>query len=141
MSKPRITISLKPEDHEVLQRLAELQGGSMSRIVSELLEEVMPMLEKLCVTLEKVKNSSDSVKATLLRGAQQAEDDMYPILASAQATFDSFVEVVDCGTAQAADLSTVGGAVSNDDPRPVITGVNSPKKGPKTPKLTRNQVL
>lgn len=113
----------------------------MSRIVSELLEEVMPMLEKLCVTLEKVKNSSDSVRATLLRGVQQAEDEMQPVLESAQAAFDSFVEVLDCSDDQAADLSTLGGAVSNDDPRPVITGVNSPKKGPKSPKLTRKQVL
>ena len=67
--KPRITITLEPEQHAVLRRLAELQGGSMSRIVSEFLGEVTPILSQVADALELAQRASSDARASTRRCA------------------------------------------------------------------------
>lgn len=55
----RISISLKPEVHNLISELAELQNKPMSRIVVELIEEMYPMLSEVTKALKEIKTATD----------------------------------------------------------------------------------
>ena len=58
---PRVAITFEVEDHDVLKRLAEIQGTSFSKIVSELIHEVVPQLKGVLVALEQAKAASEKL--------------------------------------------------------------------------------
>jgi hypothetical protein len=88
--KPRITITLEQDQYLVLKRMADLQGGSMSRIVSDLLSEVVPVLNSVCDSLELAKKAQDDVRANLRRVAEEAQNDLEPIARMFSDQFDMF---------------------------------------------------
>jgi hypothetical protein len=51
--KPRAMITLEYEAHDVLKRLAEIQSTSVSKIVGELIHEVIPQLKAVLETIEQ----------------------------------------------------------------------------------------
>lgn len=55
--KPRLQISLSPQTLAVVRRLAVLQKVPASRVVSELIEDVAPMLSKMVDTLESMETA------------------------------------------------------------------------------------
>lgn len=134
--KPRITITLEPEQHAVLRRLADLQGGSMSRIVSEFLGEVTPILGQVADALDLAKRASADARAKFLRAAEDAEQELRPLADFTRTQFDLFAAEIGRiveekeqppGAAQAAtgaraarDGAARGAKVQG--PRPVITG-------------------
>ena len=135
--KPRITITLEPEEHATLQRLAKLQGGSMSGILREFMGEVMPILAKVADSLELAKRASSDARAKFVRAAEEAEEELRPIAEFTRNQFDMFAKeigrLVDAeqehkpgGDADAAGARTArpdaSGARSGAGPRPVITG-------------------
>lgn len=140
--KPRITITLEPDQHDVLRRLAGLQGGSMSRIVSELLAEVTPVLERVCESLELAKRAQAGVRANLRRVAEEAEEDLRPLAEIARNQFDLFAaelqRLVEAGEGSHHEAPNAGDRVRDrrgragagadaegaeaQSPRPVITG-------------------
>lgn len=114
-SKPRITITLEPEQHEILRRLADLQGTSMSRIVTEFLGEVVPILANVVTTLEAAQRSSSDARAKFVRTAETAEAELRPLAEFARNQFDLF----------AGEISRLEHASS---PRPVITGATKSQR-------------
>jgi len=59
--KPRAMITLEFEDHDVLKRLAEIQSTSVSKIVGELIHEVVPQLKGVLAALEQAKAASEKL--------------------------------------------------------------------------------
>ena len=55
----RVPISLKPELYAVISDLAELQNKPMSKVISDLLEEISPLLSGLRDGLKEVKQSNN----------------------------------------------------------------------------------
>lgn len=55
----RVPISLKPELYAVISDLAELQNKPMSKVISDLLEEISPLLSGLRDGLKEVKESNN----------------------------------------------------------------------------------
>lgn len=55
----RISISLNPDLHKVISDLGDLQNKPMSRVVVEMLEEMLPMLQVIRNGLEEVKKGND----------------------------------------------------------------------------------
>lgn len=150
--KPRITITLEPDQHAVLRRLAGLQGGSMSRIVSELLAEVTPVLERVCESLELAKRAQAGVRANLRRVAEEAEEDLKPLAEMARNQFDLFAleleRLVQAGAGKQPDEPDAGDRVRDRrgragagadaegeeaaSPRPVITGATGVQRRTRT---------
>lgn len=139
--KPRITITLEPEHYAVLQRMAKAQGGSMARIVTDLVTELAPMLERVVVSLEAAAKAQQGMKASIKRAAEQAEEDMRPLLETARSQFDFFASEMErlANTAQEVrpeplQSPTVAGAADGGrrrggearSPRSVITGATNP---------------
>lgn len=133
--KPRITITLEPEQHAVLRRLADLQGGSMSRIVSEFLGEVTPILSQVADSLELAKQASAEARAKFVRAAEEAEEELRPLAEFTRNQFDIFSQEIERlveqekgrkpeATGEAGTRTARHGAAGADgvSPRPVITG-------------------
>jgi uncharacterized protein (DUF1778 family) len=75
-AKPRITITLTDEQHELLSLLANLQKVSMSSIVVDLLETTFPVLERLAGVLKNAAAAPQNVLDQLKFTAEQAESDV-----------------------------------------------------------------
>ena len=90
--KPRINITVTPERYELLKRLAGHQGTSMSGLVSETLEMMYPVMERVCVVLEAAKMAQESSKEGLRQTIAKAEAELLPMLYQAVGQFDLFVD-------------------------------------------------
>ncbi len=89
---PRIAITVLPHRHDLLKRLAALQGVSMAALVSELLDEFYPVLERVCVALEMAQHAQDSSKTGIREAAAKAEADIAPMVASSLDQLDLFLQ-------------------------------------------------
>lgn len=144
-TKPRITITLEPDQYAVLARLAALQGSPMARIVSELMSEVVPTLEGLCNTLEAAKRADAKVKAQMRKSMEAAEADLMPLAQAVLNQMDMFQEslVAALGTAASLERGCEDGEARSDSPasrsgsgpHPVITGATTPN--PRTSQKSR----
>ncbi len=143
-TKPRLMITLEPEEYEILQRLAAVQGGTKSRIVSEMLAEVLPMLGKAAEAMEAAQRAQECMRASIRAAAEQAEQDMRPLVASAIAHFDHLAREMDSlveparGTAGGSAVSAPSPRAARGrrrkvatvpGPRPVITGATNANGG------------
>ena len=54
-------LTLPPHRYDLITRLAALQGVSRAYLVNDMLEEIYPVLERVCVVLEAAKQSQASV--------------------------------------------------------------------------------
>lgn len=70
-TKPRLTITLEPHTHAVIAELAKLQAKPKARIITELLDSTVPVLERTCYVLALAERASsgmnDDFKASLER--------------------------------------------------------------------------
>lgn len=89
---PRINITVKPERYELLKRLAAHQGTTMSGLVSETMEMMYPVMERVCVVLEAAKMAQESSKDGLRKTIAKAEAELLPMLYEAVGQFDMFVD-------------------------------------------------
>lgn len=144
-TKPRLAITLEPHRHELLRRLARLQGVSASFLVADLVETVAPVLERVCVTLENAQAASASVKENLRRVALEAEAAMQPHAQAVMGQLDMFllqsVQAAEPTGKKATGAKRARPAHGSrrapdalETPRPVITGGRYGTPGPtKTP--------
>lgn len=91
-ANPRIAITVLPHRHDLLKRLAALQGVSMAALVSDLLEEFYPVLERVCVALEMAQQAQDTSKTGIREAAAKAEADLAPLVASSMDQLDMFLQ-------------------------------------------------
>jgi uncharacterized Ntn-hydrolase superfamily protein len=61
-TKPRITITLEPVTALQLKRISELTGNSQSSMVSEVLEQAVPVFERLIKVLEAAQAAQQSAQ-------------------------------------------------------------------------------
>lgn len=111
MKKPRITVSLEPDDYAVLADLSAVNGESMSSIVAGLVSAVTPALSRVADLLRVATTAQGDVLENLRLVAEESEAVMSPLL---QEVMEA-VEVVEGETARVVEA---GGG----DPRPVTRG-------------------
>ena len=95
MSKVRMSVSLKPQEKEVLQQLAYYRGVPASRVLSELVEVAYEPLCKLAILMGKASQA----KAVFNRDMRQALDgissDIEGLLGEALEGLDAIDQLVD----------------------------------------------
>ena len=140
---PRIALTLQPYRYDLLKRMAALQGVTMSSLVSDVLEELYPVLERVCVALEMAKQAQESSKQGLRDSVDRSIGELMPILTAGQAQLDMFIGDVERAVrvaavgadAQAvrpaADARTASAAALN--PRVVTRGSGITEHIPKRP--------
>lgn len=92
--KPRIKLTLEQPRYDLLKRLAALQGVSMAALVTDMLEEFYPVMERVCVVLEAAKQAQATSKQGLRDAVAQAEAELLPLAKATMSQFDLFLEGV-----------------------------------------------
>lgn len=136
-TKPRITVTLTQRQHDVLTAISSNSGQSMSAFVSEMLEQSLPVLERMAESFRKIKAAQDEQKRRIVDELDQAQTAMEPILGQVLGQFDLFMTRME-------DVAgaSIGGAAGtgSGSPAPGSTPVTNrgvtptPAKSPKAPR-------
>lgn len=87
-TKPRITVTLTQRQHDVLKAISEYGGQSMSAFVSEILEQSLPVLERMAESFRKIKAAQDEQKKRIATELDQAQSAVEPMLDQVIGQFD-----------------------------------------------------
>ena len=132
-AKPRVMVTLEARQHQVLASINKSTGQSMSSIVGELVDQAMPVLERIALTFTKLCGMWDAKKATLVHSMEAAQAAFEPLAQEAVGQFDLFLARVE-GRSGSAGLPRSGSparAASVKTP-PTNRGVTPhPRKRPK----------
>jgi uncharacterized protein (DUF1778 family) len=90
-TKPRITVTLTQRQHDVLRVISECGGQSMSAFISELLEQSLPVLERMAQSFRKIKAAQDEQKKRIADELDQAQAEVEPVLEQVLGQFDLFM--------------------------------------------------
>lgn len=87
-NKPRITVTFPVEHYAVLSKLSELQGVSMSSLVVDLFDSVLPLLERTAEILTSARNAPKEVKDSIRKMLDEAEARVIPAASDIIASLD-----------------------------------------------------
>lgn len=136
--KPRITVTLSQRQHDVLRSISDNSGQSMSTFVNELLEQSLPVLERMAETFRKIKAAQDEQKKRIVEELDQAQAEVEPVLDQVLGQFDLFMTKIEqaAGAATTDARERAGVAASAAHSTPVTNrGVTpSPPIPPKRPR-------
>lgn len=138
-ANPRINVTLPPEQYELVSRLAKMQRRSRSAVLLELLETVLPVLERVAVVGEAAQRAHAQAREGLRESVERAEATILPKLAEALEQADWLLEEQVRLVQDSAHRSTpqeAGGARRGGvrGPRPVTRG---PGRGAGRPRKVR----
>lgn len=153
-NKPRLTLTLEPDVADQVARLARIQGCPKSRVLSELLEGVGPVLAKVADTLELMQRVQKGARVGLARALDEAEAELRPMVSAVLEAYDGLGEQIGAiadqieaegGPGRATAQPGVAGAALgpesvSSDPRAVNTGVTAPRNrgnNPSRPRASR----
>lgn len=113
--KPRVTVTLEHDDYERLRALSEMNGESMSSLISGLVGSVAPVLERIVEAGRQFEHLQESVRGDVLARLEAAEDALRPALNEVQEGWVAMLETIEEHSAEAAA-----------DPRAVTRGSRPP---------------
>lgn len=140
-TNPRITVTLAPEVHAVLRRVAQLAGNSQSAIVGDLLLSSLPVFDRMVKALE----AAESLKQEGMKAPQAIKDSLERAQARLEAQLDLSLGDMDQGlrpllqAAEKVSRRAAGGRASRSEagaavgrkgrstPVPVTRGSGTPK--------------
>lgn len=96
-AKPRITITLTNQQHELLQSMAGYQGGSMSSIVVELLETALPVMERIVSVMKAASTAPQEMLDGLKESMERAEVTVLNQMQDHMGKLDVFVKEATAG--------------------------------------------
>lgn len=131
--KPRVNVTLKPEDYALLSTLARQQKRSRADLLRDLFETIRPVLERVAVVSEAAQRAQSTAKQGLIESAEKAEAELQPMVQKALGQFDLFLAEVQQQTEGRAESQPPQAAAADRTPVPVITGVRSRKPVDKSP--------
>lgn len=116
-TKPRITVTLTERQHDVLRSISSNSGQSMSAFVSDLLEQTLPVLERMAETFRKIKSAQDEQKKRIVFELDEAQTAVEPILGQVLGQFDLFMSRMElaAGADAAADGKQRAAAAASED--------------------------
>lgn len=125
---PRVAITVPPHRHDLLKRLAALQGVSMAGLVTDLLNEFYPVLERVCVALEMAKKAQATTKTGIREAAEKAQAEIQPMLAESMNQFDLFMKHLEVSVIEPKEVET-----ESVSPRVVTRGSGIKNNKPSKP--------
>ena len=130
-TKPRITVTLTKRQHEVLRSISENSNQPMSTFISEMLEAALPMLERMAVTFQRVKEAQQAERTRFLDSMDRAQAAIEPVVLNAVGQFDLFLasieEAVGAGSTDARERA--GAPVPTAPSAPATNRGATPRKG------------
>ncbi|MNF74320.1 hypothetical protein D3C85_1059950 [compost metagenome] len=77
--KPRVQVTLEPQTHAVIERLAQLQGRTRGAVIAELLDAVAPALARTVALLEAASDAPRQVKEGLRAVVEGVHNDLVAV--------------------------------------------------------------
>jgi len=74
--KPRVNVTLEPQTHEVIERLAQLQGRTRGSVISDLLDSIAPVMGRTVALLEAASSAPQQVKDGLRSVVEGVHNDL-----------------------------------------------------------------
>lgn len=137
-TKPRITVTLTQRQHDVLRVISDCGGQPMSAFISDMLEQALPVLERMAESFRKIKAAQDEQKKRIVEELDQAQAEVEPVLEQVLGQFDLFMTKVEqaAGAAASGARERAGAAAAAAHSTPVTNrGVTpSPSHPPKRPR-------
>lgn len=134
-TKPRITVTLTQRQHDVLRVISDCGGQPMSAFISDMLEQALPVLERMAESFRKIKAAQDEQKKRIADELDQAQAEVEPVLEQVLGQFDLFMAKVEqAAGAGAVDARQRAAAAAPAAPSTPVTnrGVTpSPSPSPK----------
>lgn len=87
-TKPRITVTLPVHHYAILSSLSELQGVSMSAVMVDLFDSVLPILERAVDILKSARDAPQAVKDSIKKLSEDAEARISPAALDIIASLD-----------------------------------------------------
>ena len=78
-TKPRITVTLTQRQHDVLRVISDCGGQPMSAFISDMLEQALPVLERMAESFRKIKAAQDEQKKRIVEELDQAQAEVEPV--------------------------------------------------------------
>lgn len=103
-TKPRITVTLTQRQHDVLRVISDCGGQPMSAFISDMLEQALPVLERMAESFRKIKAAQDEQKKRIVEELDQAQAEVEPVLEQVLGQFDLFLTKIE----QASGAGAVG---------------------------------
>lgn len=115
-TKPRITVTLTQRQYDVMRVISECGGQPMSSFIGELLEQSLPVLERMAETFRKIKAAQDEQKKRIVEELDQAQAEVEPVLEQVLDQFDLF-----CNRIESAAGAAPARSVARMDAAPAAT--------------------
>ena len=113
-TKPRITVTLTQRQHDVLRVISDCGGQPMSAFISDMLEQALPVLERMAESFRKIKAAQDEQKKRIVEELDQAQAEVEPVLEQVLGQFDLFLTKIE----QASGAGAVGARERASAPAP-----------------------
>jgi hypothetical protein len=147
--KPRLTITLEPHTHLVISTLSGLQGYSKSKVITDLLDAVVPVLERTARLLQMAETAQTTVTADMKASFEESEKKLHVMLNMAMADLVRLEDTIEKSADDSSEKAhSVASAGSRSETQPPYSnrGVRSkptsdsnhgkkPKKSSKTKQL------
>lgn len=105
--RERVMVSLDASQVQLLQRLAALQGRSVSATLREMVESYEPALERVVDLLEQLAQVEDENRAAVAAASRRLEEDLLPEVEGLASRWSEAIRALEAVAA---------------DPRPVTRG-------------------
>lgn len=69
MTRKRIALSVPPEMEEVLDKISDLTGQPKTKIILEMLEQYVPVLEQTIEALEQIRDNKENALSVVQKFA------------------------------------------------------------------------
>lgn len=93
-TKPRLTITLNPHTHLVVSTLAELQGHSKSKVITDLLDAVVPVLERTARVIQMAQTAQTTVTDDMRKSLEESEQKLSVLLNDAMGEMGMLEQLV-----------------------------------------------
>ncbi len=89
-SRPRITVTLTDNTHALLKDLSALSGKSMSFLISDLVDGIIPQLSRTIEVMKAAKDAPEEIRQKLIEQYEQSEQKMLEAQSIVEDQFDLF---------------------------------------------------
>jgi hypothetical protein len=126
--KPRVQVTLEPQTHEVIDRLARLQGRTRGSIIAELLDSIAPVLAQTAAILEAAEAAPKDVLRGLKSVVEGVHDELLDAAGDGIKQMDFLLSELSGGKANP-HVVTRGSGITDTPPKPKP---NKARKGSST---------
>lgn len=90
--KPRVQVTFEPRTHEVIERLALLQGRTRGSIIADLLDSIAPTIARTVALLEAASEAPGDIKRGLRAVVEGVHQDLIQVSGDASAQVDMLLD-------------------------------------------------